>query len=116
MDKMIRQNYYSRARENERVFRNILKDLKQNSHRRPGGDYVPLDLNTELSLDEIFRNYSEGCRMGVFTILDFSRENDVARLSFQDVAPLSGGGAELEYLVMGDGFVKFRKCLGFWRS
>lgn len=34
------QNYYQIARENEEVFRNVLRDLKANRAKRPMGSYV----------------------------------------------------------------------------
>ena len=104
------QDYYKTARENEDVFRNVLRDLRDNRAKRPMGVYVPEDLETEASLDKIFQQYSEGMRMGRFTITSFSRpEKTRAKLGFQYIAPLSGGGAELEYLVNDDNSVKYDK-------
>ena len=104
------QDYYETARENEEVFRNVLRDLRDNRGKRPMGIYVPKDLETEASLDEIFQKYSEGQRMGRFTITSFSRpEKTKATIGFRDVAPFSGGGAELEYLVNNDNSVKYEK-------
>lgn len=104
------QDYYQTARENEEVFRNILRDLRDCRLRRPGGIYVPADLETKASLDEIFQKYSEGMRMGRFTITSFSRsEKTKATIGFKDIAPLSGGGAELEYLVNDNDSVKYMK-------
>ena len=104
------QDYYPIARENEEVFRNVLKDLHDNRGKRPMGIYIPEDLETEASLDKIFQMYSEGQRIGRFTITSFSRpEKTRATIGFKDVAPLSGGGAELEYLVNDDNSVKYEK-------
>ncbi len=104
------QDYYETAKENEEVFRNVLRDLRDNREKRPMGIYVPEDLETEASLDKIFQQYSEGQRMGRFTITSFSRpEKTRAKLRFQDIALLSGGGAELEYLVNDDNSVKYDK-------
>lgn len=115
--KMIKQDYYQTARDYEEVFRNILRDMKSNREKRPMGAYIPKDLDTELPLDLFFNQYSEGQRMGRFTILNFSRPDEVtAMLTFQDVAPLSGGGAELEYLVKQDSSVEFKKSGCVWRS
>lgn len=114
---MIRQDYYQIARNNEEVFRNVLRDMKLNRDKRPMGAYIPHDLETELPLDQIFIQYSEGQRMGKFTLLNFSRPNEVtAMLTFQDVALLSGGGAELEYLVKQDSSVEFKKSGSVWMS
>ncbi|MFA5953280.1 MAG: hypothetical protein WC812_01680 [Candidatus Pacearchaeota archaeon] len=99
------QDYYKTARENEEVFRNVLRDLRARKVM-----YVPRNLETEANLDEIFQRYSEGQRMGKFTITSFSRpERTRATIGFCDVAPLSGGGAELEYLVNDDNSVKYDK-------
>ena len=104
------KDYLQIARENEEVFRNVLRDLRDNRGKRPMGIYVPEDLETEASLDEIFQQYSEGQRMGRFAITSFSRpEKTRAKLGFEDVAPLSGGGAKLEYLVNDDNSVKYDK-------
>ena len=108
---MIQQSYYEIARENEPVFRGILRELKKNREQRPGGCYVPPDLDTESSLEEIFQKYSEGNRFGKFTIKDFTRPNkESATIFFQDVAVLSGGGAELEYRVNENNSVEFRQA------
>jgi hypothetical protein len=107
---MNRQDYYQVARENEVVFRNVLRDLKDNRERRPGGRYVPHDLDTELVLDEFFLKYSEGDRNGRFSITNFERpDKSKAVIKFQDIAPLSGGGAGLEYLVKEDNSVEYQR-------
>ncbi len=104
------QDYYETARENEEVFRNVLRDLRDNRGKRPMGIYVPENLETEASLGEIFQRYSEGHRMGRFTITSFSRPEEArATIGFKDVAFLSGGGAELEYLINDDNSVKYEK-------
>ena len=104
------QNYYQTARENEAIFRSVLKDLRDNRAKRPMGDYVPEDLDTESSLDEIFQKYSEGNRYGRFTITNFTRPDKAkATIGFRDIATLSGGGAELEYIVKEDTSVQYQK-------
>ena len=114
---MIDQDYYQTARDNEEVFRNILRDMKSKRSRRPMGAYIPKDLDTELPLDLIFKQYSEGQRMGKFTILNFSMPDEVtAMLAFEDVAPLSGVGAELEYIVKQNSSVEFKKNRSVWMS
>ncbi|MFH1331757.1 MAG: hypothetical protein ABIH63_00540 [archaeon] len=105
-------NYYQIARENEEVFRNILRDLRNKRAERPRGIYVPKNLETEIALDEIFKKYSQGNRYGIFTITDFSRpKKNKATIAFEDIASLSGGGAELEYLVKGDNSVQYKRSL-----
>jgi hypothetical protein len=97
------RDYLNTAKENEAVFRSILRDLKNNRKTRPMGMYVPESLQTEAPLEEIFRLYSEGRRYGIFSICDFGIERvgneTFAIISFQDVACLSGGGATLRYAV-----------------
>lgn len=104
------QNYYQTARENEAVFRNVLRDLRDNRMRRPMGAYVPENLETEIGLDEIFKKYSKGTEYGRFIITDFTRPDKAkAIIGFQDIATLSGGGAKLEYLIKEDNFVQYQK-------
>lgn len=98
----IRPDYLSVAKANETMFRNILRDLKANRRNRPGGRYVPQDLETEAPLDEIFAKYSLGKRYGIFTICDFEVSDEIAVIHFQDIAILSGGGASLVYSISGD--------------
>jgi hypothetical protein len=102
-------DYCQTATENEAVFRNVLTDLRNNRAQRPMGSYVPEDLKTDLPLDKFFEMYSAGQRYGRFTICDFQMPKpDSAKLSFKDVAFMSGGGAELEYLVKEDKSVEYR--------
>ncbi len=104
------QNYYRVARENEEVFRNVLRDLRDSRAKRPMGAHVPENLETEIELDEIFKKYSEGVIYGRFTITNFARpEKAKATIEFQDIATLSGGGAKLEYLVKEDNSVEYQK-------
>ncbi|MDD5133446.1 MAG: hypothetical protein PHD81_04410 [Candidatus Nanoarchaeia archaeon] len=103
------RDYRQTAAENEAVFRNVLMDLKNNCAQRPMGIYVPEDLKVDLPIDEFFKIYSAGQRMGIFTICDFQmHQPNSARLSFKDVAFMSGGGAELEYLVKEDKSVEYQ--------
>lgn len=97
-----RKNYLPQAKANEAVFRNILRDLKNNSEKRPNGLYVPEDIETEASIDDIFAKYTLGSRFGIFTILDFTIENGEATIDFENVACLSGGGACLRYSISGE--------------
>ena len=112
------QNYYQTAIENEEIFRNILRDLKNHKEERPMGIYVPKGLETEAELQDIFTKYSKGDRYGKFTITLFSKskEGKSARIGFRDIACLSGGGADLEYLVNPDNSVVFNKALTTMRS
>jgi hypothetical protein len=102
------QDYFQTARENEGVFRNLLKDLRDNRGERPMGGYVPADLQIDATLDELFKMYSEGNRDGRFTITSFSMpEKTRAIIEFEDIAVLSGGAAGLEYSVNADNSVKY---------
>ena len=104
------RDYYQVARENEDVFRNILRDLRDHRKDRPMGSYVPQDLETETNIDEIFHKYSEGERTGRFTITNFTKPDKTkATIGFQDIAILSGGGAELCYLVKEDDSVQYKE-------
>lgn len=95
-------DYLKVAGANEEVFRNVLRDLKNNKDKRPMGVFVPDDLETEASIEDIYKKYSEGKRMGKFTITEFSIDGKTAIIGFQDIAPLSGGGASLKYDVNED--------------
>ena len=106
---MVVQDYYLAAREHERVFMNILRDLKKNKMELPLGSYVPADLETELELEEFFSLYSEGLRQGFFTITNFTRDEKKAVIGFENVSFLAGGAAELEYLVKEDDTVEYVK-------
>ena len=50
------KKYYQTARENEEVFRNILRDLRDNRAIRPMGEYVPENLETEIELEKDVEN------------------------------------------------------------
>ncbi len=95
--------FYQDARENEDVFRAVLRDIK----KRKG--IVPKELDPEAKLDDILSTYSsEGERLGMFTILDFrvgppyedefeALGQDEATITFQNLVSLSGRGATLVY-------------------
>ncbi len=102
------ENYLKIARNNEAIFRSVLKDLKNNCDQRPGGCYIPDDLEIEASLEVIFEKYSLGDRYGIFTITDFQVDGENVTIGFKDVAFLSGGGAVLRYL-MKNGAVEYSK-------
>ena len=80
------------------------------------GFFVPADLETEASIDEIFEKYSQGHRYGIFTILNFDMPDEsTARIEFRDVACMSGGGAALAYEVRDDA-VAYSKVISSMRS
>lgn len=119
-DKMspdVNKKYYATAMNNEEIFRNILKDLRDNKGKRPMSMYIPERIHTDLPIKEIFKRYSEGNRLGQFTIGDFSVSEDKskANISFYDIACMSGGGAELEYIVK-ENEVAYKGCLSIIKS
>ncbi|MFA6227710.1 MAG: hypothetical protein WC668_00815 [Patescibacteria group bacterium] len=95
-------NYLQTAKDNEAVFRSILRDLRDNRTVRPMGLFVPEDLDTEAELEKLFAKYSSGNRYGIFTITNFQVKEGFATIAFQDIAFLSGGGASLKYSVDGN--------------
>ncbi len=103
------RDYYRIAKENEEVFKNILRDLKERREKGLVFSIVPKDLETELELDEFFKKYSEGNRTGKFTITSFTREDTKATMGFEDLAPLSGICTQLEYLVKKDNSIEYKK-------
>jgi hypothetical protein len=106
---MPEKNYLETAIENEEIFRNVLNDMKDNRAQRPMGAYIPENLKTDLPVNELFEMYSAGKRYGVFTICNFEMSDpNSAKLSFKDIACMSGGGAELKYLVREDKSVEYQ--------
>jgi hypothetical protein len=111
------QDYRETVKENEVVFRNVLTDLRDNRAQRPLGSLVPEDLKTDLPLEELFEMYSAGRRYGIFTICNFERpQPDSAKLIFENVTMMSGGGAELEYFVKEDDSVEYQRHGMLFRS
>ena len=95
-------SYFEAARGNEVVFRNVLRDLKENKAERPMGIYIPEDLETEVELETIFEKYSSEVGYGMFTITNFAVSEGIATVEFQHLATMSGGGASLKYFVLAD--------------
>lgn len=95
------RDYRPVAIAHEEVFRNILRDLKQNSRERAGGTIIPLDLNTEAPLEEIYDTYSVGDRMGKFTIKHCTIEDGRAWFAFEVISGSSEKGAQLHYKIVG---------------
>jgi len=103
-------DYLSVAKQYEEVFRNVLRDLRLNGRPKLPAYSIPEVLGTEATLDDIFMKYSTGNRNGLFTICDFTRPaEDAAHIFIKNTAPLSGGGAELRYLVEKDNSVVFKR-------
>jgi hypothetical protein len=96
------QNYVAVAQAHEAVFRAILRDIKAHPRDRRTMCVIPKDLDTDAPIEHLFRKYSEGVRTALFTISDFTVADDRATISVEDVAPLSGAGATLEYAIRAD--------------
>jgi hypothetical protein len=95
-------NYFETARENEVIFRLILDKNRFE--------------NKDLSLDALFKKYSEGDRMGVKTILDFEKKSPtIFEFTWENMAPFSGfGRTELWSFENGD--LKFIETTKAWMS
>jgi hypothetical protein len=100
-------DYYKTARENESVFRNILRDINSNGQERPYNLFIPETLETELPLEEIFQKYSKGLRFRKFTITDFFSVADRASIFIQRYNVLSEEGCGLAYIINRDNSVKY---------
>ena len=95
------RDYRPVAIAHEEVFRNILRDLKQNSRDRAGGTIIPLDLNTEAPLEEIYDTYSAGDREGKFTIKHCVIEEGRVWFAFELISDRREKGAQLHYKITG---------------
>lgn len=112
------EKYIQTAVQNEKVFRNILRDLRDNREKRPMGQYISEYLDPEMDFFNFLVTYSMGNRYGSFTICNFTiqkkdilrDEKDIATIAFStEKYPLSGGGAILEYLVNTDKSVCYKR-------
>ena len=79
------------------------------------GMFVPRNLDVDSSVEEVFVKYSTGRCYGIFTITNFIVSDNKARVSFKDVATMSGGGATSEYSLDGTD-VRWTKTLGSFMS
>jgi len=105
-------DYAPTARDNEAVFRAILKDLVEHRDDRPIGNLIPKDLNLGLPLEELLEMLSAGARYNKFTIYDFRRTAPGrAVIGFGKASPL-GGEAQLVYDVREDNSVEYKSSLG----
>ncbi len=95
------RDYRPVAIAHEEVFRNILRDLKQNRCDRVGGSIIPLDLNTEAPLEEIYDTYSAGDREGKFTIKHCVIEEGRVWFAFELISDRREKGAQLHYEILG---------------
>jgi len=108
-------DFYRTARENEPVFRNVLRDLEENREKRPMRSCIPEDLKPEARLWRIFWMYSRWRRDGKFTITEFTRERDPIRdgdfatITYEKNNGSTCHGAQLEYRVNRDDSVKYEK-------
>lgn len=95
------------VRENEEVFRAILRDLKLNREIRPMGMFFPDDFDTEMPFDEIVAKYLTETGFQKFVISGFEIKDKSALFTFQNMSLMSGGGAMLHYQINDDGSVTF---------
>ncbi len=109
------EDYFPTARQNEPVFRAILRDIKNPVGKPLGAAIVPSDLDTESDLERLFEKYSQGERTRKFTISGFTRPSqDRATIMIQNTAPLSGGGVELIYAINQDNSVEYLDVGTVW--
>ena len=104
-----KRDYRDDAVNHETVFRSILSGK---------------GVETQSSVDEIYREYSTGNRYGKWTILDFRTgpcedarmilsENEALFIS-EDKATLSGHGSVEKYKINPDGSVHFDSVVSSW--
>jgi len=111
------QSYFGEAMRNEALFRSVLRDLRENRKTRICGEIIPEDLETEAGLDAIFERYSDGWRMGKFTIVDFNKvDASTAEVCFETVMPLAGRGAKLRYKIKPENQVDYAGKVFIMRS
>ena len=106
-------DYKETAEQHEKLFRNVLRDMRQRSL------YCPRDFNPDEPIERIVEKYSTGNRYGKFTITDFAigpakdglveLTEGEALIDVEDVACLSGGGHSLVYKVQADDSVNFSR-------
>ena len=95
-------NYIEDAKKNEVVFRLLL-------------DRFSVEHN-DLSIEEIYSEYSEGNRYGIWTILLFKeKEPNVFEFGWKNVAALSGGGSVDLYTIENNKLKYIKNIMG-WRS
>ena len=105
-------DYLERARRNEEIFRNVLRNFE-----------VQQSLNPSLSLKEIFNIFSTGNRTGKWTIVDFRvgpyQENDIslkeneALLSLEELDENSGFYRIEKYQIKENKKVEFAGILSY---
>ena len=94
-------NYIEEAKKNEKVFRLIL-------------DKFGIE-NKNLGIEEIYVKYSQGNRMGIWTILGFGeRKPNVYVFAWEDVAPLSGHGSVDLYTFDNDAIKTIENVEHWW--
>ena len=102
------QSYFNQAMQNEAIFREVLRDLRERRKERICGNVIPANLETEAGLDSIFEAYSDGYRNGKFTIVDFRvTRQGTAEITFQSMEPITGCGAKFEYKLLPKNKVRY---------
>jgi hypothetical protein len=96
------QSYLQEAKRNEKAFRSILDKYK-----------VP---HKELSVEEIYKKYSDGDRYGRWTITNFyEKEEGVFVFSNENIANLSGSG-RTDFYKINNGKAIWLKNESLWMS
>ena len=91
---MIEEDYLQIARENEPVFRAVLRDIRDNRKDRPLSEIIPENMDTDSPIEKICQTYSH--RPGSkFSILYFRVRDDRAVIGLQDTVK----GSELGYKI-----------------
>jgi len=109
-------NYLQAAKENEAVFRNILRYMDKNRGEISHGWLIPQDFKTDLPLDEFYALYSSGSFDGSFHVINFNRsEPDKACITMESRVEGKSSGTSLEYKVLPDNSVKYIRAGVTWR-
>ena len=103
------------ARENEKVFRNVLRDLRDNRDNRPQGRSIPEDLNPEGPLEDILYDDTKRPNTGRFSIRDVTMMTEINCLwiewrIYPNPKSGSGVGAQYHYRINPDNSVEYAGC------
>ncbi len=97
-----KQNYLEEAKKHETTFRAILDKYK-----------IP---HQDMTVEEIYKKYSEGDRYGIWTILNFfENEDGIFSFSNEDIGCMSGGG-RIDLWKIENGKAVHFKNEGVWLS
>jgi hypothetical protein len=119
---MSHQTPASRARANETIFRNIIRDMKSRSR----GIIVPEEINPDSALDELIFLCCANARTKIFGVIDFNLgpsqegteqvlDNEVY-IEVQNQIPGSQTGATLIYEIGPNGSVGYCREYNRWQG